>query len=141
MIFVNLPVKDLNRSVEFFTKLGYTFNAEFTDENATCMVISDTIYVMLLVEPFFKTFTNKEIVDTSKTVEVSIFLSADSRAHVDEMLAKALAAGAVEPKEPQDMGFMYGRDFEDLDGHAWSYMYMEPSANEQPQAVADSTAA
>ncbi|RIV23777.1 glyoxalase/bleomycin resistance/extradiol dioxygenase family protein [Fibrisoma montanum] len=141
MIFVNLPVKDLNRSVEFFTKLGYTFNAEFTDENATCMVISDTIYVMLLVEPFFKTFTNKEIVDTSKTVEVSICLSADSRAHVDEMLAKALAAGAVEPKEPQDMGFMYGRDFEDLDGHAWSFMYMEPSANEQPQAVADSTAA
>ncbi|WP_040005698.1 VOC family protein [Fibrisoma limi] len=141
MIFVNLPVKDLNRSVEFFTKLGYTFNPQFTDENATCMIISETIYVMLLVEPFFKTFTDKEIADTSKTVEVSICLSATSRENVNEIVNKALAAGAIEPKGPQDMGFMYSRDFEDLDGHAWSYMFMEPSAVEQQQPVADSTAA
>ncbi len=141
MIFVNLPVKDLNKSVEFFTKLGYTFNAQFTDENATCMVISETIYVMLLVEPFFKTFTNKEIADTKTSVEAQICLSADSREHVDEMLNKALAAGATEPREAQDMGFMYGRDFEDLDGHSWSYMFMEPSAVNQEQPTAEASVA
>ena len=141
MIFVNLPVKDLNKSVGFFTTLGYTFNPQFTDENATCMIISETIYVMLLVEPFFKTFTDKEIVDTSTSVEAQICLSADSREHVDEMLNKALAAGATEPRGPQDMGFMYARDFEDLDGHSWSYMYMDPSAVNAEQPVAEASAA
>lgn len=140
MIFVNLPVKDLNRSVEFFTKLGYTFNPQFTDENATCMIVSDTIYVMLLVEQFFKTFTSKAIADTTKTIEAMICLSADSREHVDQLVDKALAAGAMEPKEPQDQGFMYGRDFEDLDGHVWSFMYMDPDAIDQEQETVQASA-
>jgi predicted lactoylglutathione lyase len=88
-MFLNLPVKDLNRSIEFFTKMGYTFNQQYTNENATCMIISDTIYVMLLVEPFFKTFTDKEIAD-SKTIKAIIALSADSRADVDAIVNKAI---------------------------------------------------
>jgi predicted lactoylglutathione lyase len=127
-IFVNLPVKDLKKSIEFFTKMGYTFNPQFTDENATCMIISEEIYTMLLVEPFFKTFTKKEICDTGKSIEAIIALSADSRAEVDELVNKAVAAGATEPKEPRDMGFMYSRDFEDLDGHLWEIFYMDMSA-------------
>jgi predicted lactoylglutathione lyase len=128
MIFVNLPVKDLNRSVDFFTKLGYTFNAQFTDENATCMVISDAIYVMLLVEPFFKTFTNKEIADATKSTEVIVSLSAESRDEVDALVRKAVDAGATTIKEPIDQGFMYGHGFQDLDGHLWETMWMDPAA-------------
>jgi predicted lactoylglutathione lyase len=130
-IFVNLPVKDLNKSIDFFTKLGYTFNPQFTNENATCMIITEEIYTMLLVEPFFKTFTKKEICDTGKNIEAIIALSADSRAEVDELVNKAIAAGATEPKEPQDMGFMYTRDFEDLDGHLWEVFYMDMAAMPQ----------
>jgi len=118
-MFLNLPVKDLNKSIEFFTKLGYTFNKQFTNENATCMIISDTIYVMLLVEPFFKTFTDKQIADAKTTVEAMIALSADSRADVDAIVSKAVEAGATTPRPPQDHGFMYGHSFEDLDGHIW----------------------
>lgn len=124
LIFVNLPVKDLNRSVEFFTKLGYTFNPQFTDENATCMIISDTIYVMLLVEPFFRTFINKDIADTSKSAEVIVALSADSRETVDKMIRKAVDAGATIVKEPTDYGYMYGHGFQDLDGHLWEFTWM-----------------
>ncbi len=127
-IFVNLPVKDLKRSVEFFTAIGYTFNQQFTDENATCMVISNEIYVMLLVEPYFKSFTNKEINDTSKTAQVIITLSSDSREAVDEWVGKAVAAGATTPKAAQDHGFMYGHGFQDLDGHLWETMWMDPKA-------------
>jgi predicted lactoylglutathione lyase len=127
-IFVNLPVKDLNKSVDFFTKMGYTFNPQFTNENATCMIISEEIYTMLLVEPFFKTFTKKEICDTGKSIEAIIALSADSRTEVDELVNKAIAAGGTEPKEAQDMGFMYSRMFEDLDGHVWEIFYMDMSA-------------
>ncbi|MGV3559819.1 VOC family protein [Larkinella arboricola] len=130
-IFVNLPVKDLNKSIEFFTQLGYTFNPQFTDENATCMVISDTIYVMLLVEPFFKTFTKKEIADATQTTEAIICLSADSREEVDALVSKAVAAGGTTPNEKQDQGFMYGHGFQDLDGHLWEIMYMDPSAVNQ----------
>ena len=93
-IFVNLPVKDLKRSVEFFTKLGYTFNPQFTDENATCMIIGENLFVMLLVEKFFGTFTNKAITDTSKSTEVLICVSCSGREEVDELVAKARAAGA-----------------------------------------------
>jgi predicted lactoylglutathione lyase len=125
-MFLNLPVKDLNRSIEFFTKLGYTFNQQFTNENATCMIISDTIYIMLLVEPFFKTFTDKDIAD-SKTIKAIIALSADSRADVDAIVGKAIEAGATTPRPPQDHGFMYGYDFEDLDGHTWEYFWMDPN--------------
>ncbi len=127
-IFVNLPVKDLNRSVTFFTKLGFTFNPQFTDEKATCMIVGEDIYVMLLVEDFFKTFTKKPIADATKSTETIIALSAESREKVDELVNKALAAGASTPNDKQDQGFMYGWGFQDLDGHLWETMYMEPYA-------------
>lgn len=126
-IFVNLPVKDLNRSKEFFAKLGYTFNQQFTDEKAACMIVSDTIYVMLLIESFFQTFTKKEIADARKTVECSIALSADSKEAVNEMVDKAVAAGATIPNDASDYGFMYQHSFEDLDGHHWEYIWMDPN--------------
>jgi uncharacterized protein len=126
-IFINLPVKDLKKSIEFFTKLGYTFNAQFTDDNATSMIISDTIYVMLLTETYFKTFISKEIVDAKKATEVLIALSCDSKEAVDELVDKALAAGGRATKEPQDLGFMYTRNFEDLDGHIWEVFWMNPN--------------
>jgi len=127
-VFVNLPVKDLNKSKEFFSKLGFTFNPQFTDKNAACMVISEDNYAMLLVESFFKTFTKKEIANAKKSTEVLVALSAESKEKVDEMLNKALAAGAKEPREPQDHGFMYGRSLEDLDGHIWEIFWMDPKA-------------
>ena len=124
-IFVNLPVKNLDRSVEFFTALGYTFNAQYTNEKATCMVISEnSIYAMLLVESFFQTFTTKRIVDAREMAEVSICLSAESREEVDDMVARAVAAGATVPQPPQDYGFMYTHGFEDPDGHTWEYAFM-----------------
>lgn len=112
-IFVNLPVKDLSRTVEFFKKLGFAFNPQFTDENATCMIINDNIFVMLLVEKFFKTFTKKEICDTTKDTEVIIALSTESREKVDEMIQHVFEAGGKESREPQDHGWMYGRSFQD----------------------------
>jgi uncharacterized protein len=130
-IFVNLPVKDLNKSVEFFTKLGYEFNPQFTDENATCMLVGENIFVMLLVEKYFKTFTPKEICDTTKCSEVLVALSFESRAAVDEMVAKAIAAGGTTYKEPQDLGFMYQHGFQDLDGHLWEIFFMDESAISQ----------
>jgi predicted lactoylglutathione lyase len=128
MIFVNLPVKDLGRSVDFFTRLGYTFNPMFTDETATCMIISDTIYVMLLTEAKFRSFTPKEICDTSRYTEVLVALSAESREAIDETVRKAVAAGGSTYNEPQDHGFMYQHGFQDPDGHIWELVYMEPSA-------------
>lgn len=128
-IFVNLPVKDLKRSVEFFTKLGYEFNAQFTDENATCMIISEDINVMLLVEPFFNSFVpDKKVVDAKKNVEVLVALSCDSRQAVDKLVEAALAAGARRYADPKDHGFMYQWGFEDLDGHIWEHMWMDPAA-------------
>ena len=127
-IFVNLPVKDLNKSIDFFTKLGFSFNPQFTNENATCMIIEENIFAMLSVEKFFKTFTKKEIVDASISTEVFISLSVDSKEEVDDLVNKALAAGGKTPNEPHDLGFMYSWDFEDLDGHAWDIFYMDPSA-------------
>ena len=141
MIFVNLPVKDLNRSVEFFTKLGYTFNPQFTNENATCMIISDTIFVMLLVEEFFKSFTNKPTADATQVTEAIISLSADSREAVDKLVDTAIAAGAATPKPPLVMDGMYGRSFYDLDGHHWEVMYMDPAAINQGQEVTEAAAA
>lgn len=127
-IFVNLPVKDLNRSVDFFTTLGYKFNPQFTDENATCMIIGEDIFVMLLVETFFKTFTPKPVADATRSTEVLVGLSADSRDAVNYMVETALAAGARRHKEPDDKGFMYGWGFEDPDGHIWEYFWMDPAA-------------
>ncbi|MEH2143891.1 VOC family protein [Nostoc sp.] len=130
-IFVNLPVKDLNQSVEFFTKLGFSFNAQFTDETATSMIVSDDIFVMLLTHEKFKTFTPKEICDATKSTEVLVCLSSQSREEVDEMVRKAVTAGGTTYNEPQDHGFMYGHGFGDLDGHIWEIIYMEPSAINQ----------
>ena len=130
-IFVNLHVKDLDRSVAFFTSLGYTFNPQFTDENATCMIISDTIYVMLLVEPFFQSFTKKDIVDTSKAQECTIALSADSKDEVNSIVQKAVEAGGIIPKPEVDYGWMYQHSFEDLDGHLWEYAWMDPAGPPQ----------
>lgn len=124
-IFVNLPVKDLDKSVEFFKKLGYEFNPQFTDDTAACMVISDDIYTMLLTEPKFKEFTPKEIADSSKTTEVLTCLSSDSKEELNDLMEKALSAGAIETREPQDYGFMYGRSYTDLDGHIWELMWMD----------------
>ncbi|MDO1448993.1 VOC family protein [Rhodocytophaga aerolata] len=126
-IFVNLPVKDLKRSVEFFTKLGYTFNAQFTDEKATCMIVGENIFVMLLVEPFFKSFIKKDIADATKSAEVIIALSADNKESIDELVNKAIAAGATTPVTKQDQGFMYSWGFQDLDGHLWELVYMDPT--------------
>lgn len=128
MIFVNLPVKDLDRSVAFFTRLGYTFNPQFTDETATCMIISDTIYVMLITEAKFRDFTPKEICDTSRYTEVLVALSAKSREAIDETVRKAVAAGGSTYNEPQDHGFMYQHGFQDPDGHIWELVYMETAA-------------
>jgi uncharacterized protein len=127
-IFVNLPIKNLNKSVAFFTALGFTFNAKFTDENATCMIVDENIFVMLLVESFFKTFTAKEICDAKKSTEVLVCLSCDSRQKVDELVGKAVAAGGSAPRKPQDHVFMYQHGFEDIDGHIWELVYMEPDA-------------
>ena len=130
-IFVNLPVKDLNKSVKFFTQLGFKFNPQFTDETATCMIVADDIFVMLLTGHKFKTFTPKEICDATKCTEVLVCLSCDNRGQVDEMVRKAVAAGGTTYNEPQDHGFMYGHGFQDLDGHIWEIIYMEPSAINQ----------
>ncbi|MBC7849929.1 MAG: VOC family protein [Chitinophagaceae bacterium] len=127
-IFVNLPVRDLNASIQFFSRLGYKFNQQFTDEKAACMIIGDDIFVMLLVENFFKTFTKKPVVDATKATEMLLCLSAESKAKVDELVEKAERAGAQLPDEPQDQGFMYSRNFTDLDGHIWEIMYMDPAA-------------
>jgi hypothetical protein len=127
-IFVNLPVKDLARSTEFYSRLGYKFDPRFTDEKAACMIVSDDIYVMLLMEEFFQTFTNKPLAEATQSTEVLMALSCDSRAQVDEQVRKALAAGGTAPRAPQDHGFMYGHGFDDLDGHIWELFYMEPSA-------------
>jgi predicted lactoylglutathione lyase len=126
-IFVNLPVKDLDRSIAFFTGLGFTFNPQFTDENATCMVISDNIFAMLLTEKFFKTFTSKPISDATKSTEVLIALDTSSRDEVTQIVAKAKELGATIYSEPNDHGWMYQHAFADLDGHQWEFAYMDES--------------
>ena len=126
-IFVNLPVNDLKKSMEFFTKLHFTFNPQFTDETAACMVVSEDIFVMLLTRDKFKTFTPKEICDATKSTEVLVCLSCESRDHVDDMVRKAVAGGTTY-NEPQDHGFMYGHGFQDLDGHIWEVMWMDLNA-------------
>ncbi|HEX9980373.1 MAG TPA: VOC family protein [Flavobacterium sp.] len=130
-IFVNLPVKDLKRSMDFFTSLGYTFNMQFTDENAACLVISQHIYAMLLTEARFKDFTKKDIADASKTTEVILALSVESREKVDETVSKAIAAGGSAPNPVQDHGFMYGHGFEDPDGHLWEVFWFNTEAAPQ----------
>ena len=131
-IFVNLPVKYLSRSVEFFSKLGFGFDEQFTDETATCMIVSDDIFVMLLTEEKFQTFTPKKICDAGKFTEVLVCLSLESRANIKEMVAKAVAGGGSTYNEPQDHGFMYAHGFQDLDGHIWELIHMESTAVKEP---------
>ena len=128
MIFVNLPVADLDRSVAFYEAIGGTKNPQFSDETAACIVLSETIHVMLLTHAKFAQFTPKRIADAHETSEVLICVSADSRAAVDEMTEGAIAAGGREPRAPEDHGFMYGRSFEDPDGHIWEPMFMDMAA-------------
>lgn len=127
-IFVNLPVKNLNKSKDFFSRLGFTFNSKFTDENAACMIIGENMFAMLLLEKFFKTFTKKEISDAKKSTEVLIALAVDNRGKVDEMIKNAVRAGGKEPRDKQDHEWMYGRSFEDIDGHIWEVFYMDETA-------------
>ncbi|SDM80266.1 VOC family protein [Streptomyces wuyuanensis] len=130
MIFVNLPVKDLDKSKAFWEAVGYTFNPRFTDETAACMVISDTIFAMLLTEARFKDFTNKDVADAATSTEVIVALSAESREKVDELTDAALAAGGSPANETQDHGFMYGRSFQDPDHHIWEVVWMDAKAVE-----------
>ncbi len=127
MLFVNLPVRDLKKSKEFFTRLGFEFNPKFTDDNAACMVISDKAFAMLLTEPYFKGFTKKEICDTGRSSEGMFALSCESRAEVDEVVKKAIAAGGTHAMDAKDHGFMYGWSFYDLDGHHWEVVWMDPA--------------
>ncbi|WP_156726880.1 VOC family protein [Streptomyces apocyni] len=128
MIFVNLPVRNLDVSKKFFSELGYSFNEQFSDETTACLVISDTIFAMLLSEPRFAEFATKPVVDATKSTEVLVALSAESREKVDELADRALAAGGSPAKEPMDFGHMYGRSFQDPDGHHWEVMWMDPAA-------------
>jgi uncharacterized protein len=128
-IFVNLPIKNMARSQAFFKSLGFTFNPQFTNEQGACMVVSENhSYVMLLVEPFFQTFTKKPVADATRSTEVLVCLSCESRDEVDAMVKKAVAAGGTAPNPPQDHGFMYGHGFTDPDGHVWEVMWMDTRA-------------
>ncbi|PAU62052.1 VOC family protein [Pseudomonas indica] len=129
-IFVNLPVRNLQQSIAFFTRLGFTFNPEYTDETATCMVVAEHIYVMLLVEEKFQGFTPKPLCDARKATEVLVCLSLPDRAEVDSMVEKAVAVGGRTYHEPQDHGFMYQHGFEDLDGHIWELVAMAQAAEQ-----------
>lgn len=127
MIFVNLPVQDLERSKAFYTSLGFGVNPQFTDQNAACIVISEHIYVMLLVQPFFATFIDKPIANARETVQVLLALSRESRAAVDDIMSLALANGGTASGPEMDHGFMYSRSFRDPDGHIWEPMWMDPA--------------
>ncbi|HEY8527086.1 MAG TPA: VOC family protein [Acidimicrobiales bacterium] len=126
-LFVNLPVADLQASKTFFSELGFEFDPRFTDENATAMVINDQTSVMLLTRPYFETFTDLPVVDAKTQVQTLIAVSAESREEVDQLVEKAVANGATEAREPQDLGFMYQRTIQDLDGHTWEVGYMDMS--------------
>ncbi len=126
-IFVNLPVENLDQTKAFFAQLGFSFNPQFSDENATCMVVGDDIFVMLLVKPFFKNFIQKPIADATQTAEVIVSLSAENREQVDDLVDKAIAAGGTATVTLDQYEGMYGRGFQDLDGHLWEFMYIDPN--------------
>ena len=127
-IFVNLGVKNLKKTIDFFTKLGFTFNPQFTDETATCMIIGENIFAMLMIESRFQEFTKKPVSDATKSTEVLLAFDVESRAKVDEMIKNAVAAGGTLYADPQDHGWMYYHSFADLDGHQWEVSYMDESA-------------
>jgi hypothetical protein len=126
-MFVNLPVKNLEKTKAFFAQLGFSFNPQFTDENAACMVVSEENFVMLLTEAYFATFTTKAVSDATKSTEVLVALSLDSREDVEMMIKTAVAAGGSTYSEPKDYGFMYQHGFQDLDGHMWEPFFMDPN--------------
>jgi len=126
-IFVNLPVTDLGRSIAFFSRLGFSFDEKFTDNSATCMIAGDNIFVMLLVRDRFQSFTPKPVSDATRSTEVLLCLSRESRAAVDAMVREAVAAGGSIYNDPQDHGFMYGHGFQDPDGHIWELIHMQPA--------------
>jgi predicted lactoylglutathione lyase len=128
-IFVNLAVQDLKRSVGFFERLGFGFDANFTNDSGACMVVGENIYAMLLAREFFQTFTDKALCDPTRQTEVLVCISCESRAEVDALVKQAVAGGGSAPRAPQDHGFMYGHGFEDLDGHLWELAHMAPNAN------------
>ncbi len=130
-IFVNLPVKDLKASIDFFTKLGFTFNPQFTDENATCMIIGPNIFAMLLTFERFRGFIKQDISDAKKTTEVLIGLALENREQVTEMVNKAVSSGGTTYNDPQDHGFMLQHGFQDLDGHIWEVFFMDPTYLQQ----------
>ncbi len=139
MIFVNLPTDDLERSKAFYTALGCEINPLFTDENAASIVWDDRIFFMVLTRDYLSTFTEKKIADTRTTAQVLIAFTRDSRAEVDEVLERGIAAGGAEPRLPQDHGFMYSRTLEDPDGNILEFLFMEPDAAEQgPDAYLES---
>ena len=140
LIFVNLPVSNLQRSVAFYEAIGGQKNPMFSDDTAACMVFSDTIHVMLLTHDKFRQFTSKRIADPRETAQVLICISSENRQAVDEITENALAAGGREAREPQDYGFMYGRSFEDLDGHIWEPMWMDVEAAAQAMSPQPQTA-
>ena len=123
-IFVNLPVKDLDKSMAFFSDIGFEFNEQMTDKNAACLILGPNMFVMLLVEEFFKTFSKKQVADARSSTEVIVSITTDSRAGVDEIVNDALEAGGTASNDKMDNEFMYGWSFEDLDGHLWEVMYM-----------------
>jgi predicted lactoylglutathione lyase len=127
-LFVNLAVRDLKRSMDFFTRLGFEFNPQFTSEQGACMIVSEEAFVMLLAEPFFKTFTKKQPCDTATHTEGLFALSCSSRAEVDEMVRIAVASGGKHAVDAMDQGFMYGWSFYDPDGHHWEVFWMDPQA-------------
>ena len=127
-VYINLPIRDMARSRAFFSALGYRFEPKFSNEMGACLVLGENLYAMLLTHPFFQGFTGKAIADASQITEVIVCLNCGSRAEVDALVAKALAAGGTVPRPPVDHGFMYGHGFEDLDGHIWELMHMDTSA-------------
>jgi hypothetical protein len=134
MIFPNLAVKDLDRSVAFFSELGFSFDPRFTDENAAAMIVNEQAVVMLLTESMFEGFTTKELVDPTKQTEAIIALSEESREAVDALVDKALEIGGSPANEPMELDFMYGRSFDDPDGHLWEVFWMDPAALERGPA-------
>ncbi|MGM9516149.1 VOC family protein [Roseateles sp. DB2] len=139
-IYVNLPIADMARSRAFFEALGYAFNPQFSNEQGACLVLGENLYAMLLVHPFFQGFIDKRIADARESTEVLVCLSCDSREEVDQLVARAIAAGGRAPRPPQDHGFMYGHSFEDLDGHLWELVHMvdasQVNAGQAPQGAA-----
>ncbi|MGH8781707.1 VOC family protein [Paraburkholderia sp.] len=128
-IYVNLAVDDLSRSKAFFSHLGFEFEPRFTNDQGACMIVGENIYAMLLIKPFFQSFSHKPLCDASKSIEALMCLSCDSRAQVDRLVTKAVAAGGTATRQPQDYGFMYEHGFEDVDGHIWQLIHLDPDAS------------